>query len=206
MKYLVFILLSSCLFGQSDSLKREKHLVFEVSPSFDFSNRIVKNNVGVSVGFWYRYPIEYDARLELGGSIKYTQAKYNFVYGKNGVFYDVNSDIVDWNLGARMVKNFKIKNKNIEWISELTIDNMFFDGKNIPDTPRTKPDDPNTIVINVDVESIASFRLAQGFRFWIGDFGIMPQVSYSPYSFWYRNKIPNRFEKLSVDLIFSVKL
>lgn len=206
MKFLLFICLSISLFGQNNIKTKEKHILVELSAGSDFSKRMINKDVVFGAGLWYRFPIEENARLELGGSFKYSKAKYQFVYGKNGIVYDVTSDIADWNLGGRMVKSFRIKNTSVEWVSELTLDNMFFDGKDIEDSPPPKSAGPTTYVVVVDVESIATLRLAQGIRFWIGDFAIMPRISYSPYGLLYRNTVPTSFNKVSVDIVFAIKL
>ena len=99
--------------AQAQLTEKDQKLLFEVGISADFSSKIATRNPTIGIGAWYRYPLEADTRLELGGQFKNSAAIYKFDYGKNGIFYPVESKVTIVNLGGRMVKEFKIKNQKL---------------------------------------------------------------------------------------------
>ena len=144
--------------SKAQTTAKDQNLIFELGIISDFSSKIEHQNPAFSFGIWYQYPLDDDARLELGGNIKSGSARYNFDYGKNGTIYQVNSKVVLLDLGGRLVKEFKIRNQKIEWISELMVSNLFFDGAGIPDDPIREPINPNTKVIVNDAEAISTLQ------------------------------------------------
>ena len=194
MKYLIFLFLFSVCNSQE---KREKWMV-EFGTSMSFSNTITKTQPGVLVGFWYRYPIEDNARLELGANYRFGSGNPQFKYGKLDGIYNVETKEYVLNLGGRMVKEFRIGNQKIEWISELTFNSLFFDGKDIPDTPKPETDE-NTINIDFDVESISTLQFGQGLRIWKKNLGFGFKANYIPYQLWYKKTVPNDFNVFSTE-------
>lgn len=202
----ILFLILGVFFAKSQSTFPDQKILIELTIANDFSSRIDQQNPAFGIGFWYRHPIIDDARLELGGNFKMGEAKYHFIYGKNGNFYEVNSKGYIFNLGARMVKEFSIKNQKIEWISELTFNGLIFDGAGIPDNPIREPENENTIHIVIDAETIPSLQFGQGLRIWMGTIGFGLKASVTPYGMWYKTTIPHQFNVFSVEASLSIKL
>ncbi len=192
--------------AQTKNDLRDRKFVVEAAVGYDQSNQILKNNGAASLGFWYRFPIEDAARLELGGAFKTSSSMYQFEYGKNEVVYTIESKVYFFNMGGRLIKPFSIQNQELEWISELTFSTLFFDGKDIPDDEPIEPENPNTIQIAADVESFSTLQFGQGLRIWKGKVGFGIKVSYAPYGLWYKNKLPNQFNVLSAEASVLLKL
>lgn len=203
---LLFLFFSIVLVNAQSDVNKDYKIIFELGVVSDHSAKISKRNPVFAFGFWYRYPMETDVRLELGGNLKAGAAIYNFDYGKRGEYYQVDSKGYIMNLGARLVKELAIKNQKIEWVSELTLNTMFFDGTGIPDDPIRKPENPNTTQIVIDAESISSLQFGQGLRIWIGNIGIGAKTSFTPYRLWYKTKVPNSFNVISAEATISIKL
>lgn len=177
---------------------RKKWLI-EAGSYLNFSPAKTKKSPGVYIGYWYRYPIDENrTHAEIGGNFGYSSSLYDFNYGKRRMFYPVYSREYMVNLGARLVKEYYSGNNKIEWVTELSFHNLFFDGKGIPDEP-DREEDENTININVDTESVAALKLGQGIRFWRKNIGFGVQASYMPYRLWYKNTVPEGFNSFSVE-------
>ena len=204
MKYLLVIF--GVLFAKAQYEPVDMKLLLEVGLSTDFTKNIETQNPAFGFGIWYRHPSEHDVRLELGGNFKTGTTIYKFEYGKNGSFYDVNSKGFILNLGGRMIHDFTIKNQKLEWISELTFNNFFFDGTGIPDDPVREPINDNTIVIIVDAETISSLQFGQGLRFWSGNLGFGIKASFTPYRLWYKTTIPYQINVFSAEATLSIRL
>lgn len=202
----ILFLIMGVFFAKSQSTFPDQKILIELTIANDFSSRIDQQNPAFGIGFWYRHPIIDDARLELGGNFKMGEAKYHFIYGKNANFYEVNSIGYIFNLGARMVKEFSIKNQKLEWISELTLNSLIFDGAGIPDDPIREPENENTIHIVIDAEAISSIQFGQGIRIWKGNIGFGLKASFTPYRLLYKTTVPNRFNVFTIEAGLSVKL
>jgi len=204
---LLFIFLGMIFINaQTPNDSKNYKIIFELGIISDNSPKISKPNPAFAFGVWYRYPTETDARLELGGNLKSGAAVYNFVYGKKGNFYPVESKGYILNLGGRLIKEFSIKNQKIEWISELTFNTLFFDGTGIPDDPIREPEDNTTIQIVIDAESISTLQFGQGLRIWKRNIGLGIKTSITPYRLWYKTTVPNQFNVFSAEATLSVKL
>jgi len=192
--------------AQTPNESKNYKIIFELGIISDNSSKISKPNPAFAFGVWYRYPMETDARLELGGNLKSGAAVYNFVYGKNENFYHVESKGYILNFGGKLVKEFSVKNQKIEWVSELTLNTLFFDGTGIPDDPVREPKNENTTQIIIDAESISTLQLGQGLRIWKGNIGLGIKTSITPYRLWYKTTVPNQFNVFSAEATLSVKL
>lgn len=206
MKLLMIILGMISLKAQTKKDLRDPKFVIEAAVGYNQSRQILKNSGEVSLGFWYRYPMEDTARLELGGAIKSSSSIYQFEYGKEGVVYKIESKVYFLNLGGRLVKPFSILNQEVEWISELTFSTLFFDGKDIPNDEPRESENPDTIQIAPDVESFSTMQFGQGLRIWKGRVGFGLKAAYAPYSLWYKNKVPNQFNVFSAEASILLKL
>lgn len=204
MKYLFLILGVFFAKAQKDSIDHK--LLFELNLSTDFSPKVEKQNPLVGFGLYYRYPLQDDVRLELGGEFKTGATIYHFQYGKNGGVYDVNSKGYFLDLGGRMVKDVTVKGKKLEWISALSINTMFFDGTGIPDDPIRETDNQNTTQIIVDAEAISSLQFGQGIRFWNKNVGFGLKANFTPYRLWYKSTVPNQFNIFSIEASILLKL
>lgn len=204
MKYLFLLL--GLFFAKAQKDTVDHHLLLEIAISTDFSSKITQQNPAIGFGIWYRHPIDHDARLELGGNFRTGTAMYHFIYGKNGNFYEVNSKGYILNLGGRMVKEFTIKNQKVEWVSELTFNNLFFDGTGIPDDPIRETENENTVHIVIDAETISSIQFGQGIRIWKGNIGFGLKASFTPYRLLYKTTVPNQFNVFTIEAGLSVKL
>lgn len=206
MKFLFIFLGIIGINAQVPTKQKDENWVLEFAVISDNSSKIVKPSPAFAFGLWYRYPIEDDARLELGGNIKSGAAIYNFDYGKNGTIYFVESKGFNFNFGGRLVKEFSIKNQKVEWISELTLNTLFFDGTGIPDDPIRESVNENTTHIVIDAESISTLQFGQGLRIWKKNIGFGIKASVSPYGLWYKTTVPNQFNIFSTEAIISLKL
>lgn len=177
-----------------------KRSLIEAGCYLNFSAEKVKQSPGFYIGYWYRYPVdETKTHLEIGGNFNISNSLYDFDYGKKGLFYRVHSQEFIVNLGARLVKSYPLRNNRIEWVSELSFHNLFFDGKGIPSDEPEQNDNQNTIHIDTKLESVASLKIGQGIRFWRKNIGLGIQASYMPYQLWYRNTVPKDFNSFSVE-------
>ncbi|MGA9213428.1 hypothetical protein [Kaistella sp.] len=206
MKFLFVFLGTFAMNAQIPTEQKDHKLLFEFGIASNHSSKIAKPNPEFAFGIWYRYPVETDARLELGGNLKSGSSVYDFVYGKNGNDYSVESKGYILNLGGRLVKEFSVKNQKIEWISELTLNTLFFDGKGIPNDPIREPESENSAQIIVDAESISTLQFGQGLRIWKGNLGFGIKGSFTPYRLWYKTRIPNQFNVFSAEATVSVRL
>ena len=206
MKLLMIILGMISLKAQTKKDFRDPKFVIEAAVGYNQSRQILKNSGAVSLGFWYRYPMEDAARLELGGAIKTSPSVYQFEYGKDGVVYKIESKVYFLNLGGRLVKPFSILNQEVEWISELTFSTLFFDGKDIPNDEPRESENSGTIQIAPDVESFSTMQFGQGLRIWRGRVGLGLKAAYAPYHLWYKNKVPNQFNVFSAEASVLLKL
>ena len=98
--------------GQTKNDLRDRKFVLEAAVGYDQSNQILKNNGAASFGFWYRFPIEDAARLELGGAFKTSSSMYQFEYGKNEVVYTIESKVFFSIWVADLLNLFLSKTKN----------------------------------------------------------------------------------------------
>jgi hypothetical protein len=197
---LLFIFLGITLASaQTQTENKDYKIIFELGIISDNSSKISKPNPAIAFGFWYRYPAEMDARLELGGNLKSGATLYNFVYGKRGNYYPVEAKGYIFNLGGRLIKEFSIKNQKIEWVSELTFNTLFFDGTGIPDDPIREPENDNTTQIIIDAESISTLQFGQALRIWKGNIGFGIKASITPYRLWYKTTVPNQFNVFSAE-------
>ena len=192
--------------AQTQTESKDYKLIFELGIISDNSTRISQPNPAFAFGIWYRYPMEADARLELGGNLKSGATIYNFDYGKNGSFYKIESKAYTFSLGGRLVKQFSIKKQKIEWVSELTFNTLFVDGTGIPDDPVREPENENTTQIIIDAESISTLQFGQGLRIWKKNIGLGIKASITPYRLWYKTTVPNQFNVFSVEATISIKL
>ena len=206
MKTILLLLALLGVHAKAQNVEKDQKLMMELGINADFSPKIPTPNPAFGFGMWYRYPIQNDARLELGGNIKTGSVMYQFDYGKNGTIYQVNSKVFVFNLGGRLVKEFRIKNQNIEWISELTVSNLFFDGTGIPDDPIREPENPNTTVIVIDAESVSTLQFGQGLRIWKKNIGFGIKTSFAPYRLWYKTTVPSQFNVFSAEASIAIKL
>ncbi|WP_028121132.1 hypothetical protein [Epilithonimonas tenax] len=206
MKFLFIFLGIILANAQNQTESKDYKLIVELGIISDNSSKISKPNPAFAFGIRYRYPMEADTRLELGGNLKSGATIYNFDYGKNGSFYKIESKGYILNLGGRLVKEFSINNQKIEWISELTFNTLFVDGTGIPDDPIREPEIENTTQIIIDAESIPTLQFGQGLRIWKGNIGIGIKASITPYGLWYKTTVPNQFNVFSAEATISIKL
>lgn len=202
----LFFILLCVYFTQAQNLEKDQKLLFELGISSDFSPNSQSRNPAFNFGVWYRYPMEDYSRLELGGQLKSSNNFYKFDYGKQGSIYPVDSKLIIINLGGRMVKEFKIKNQKIDWISELTLNLLFFDGTGIPDDPVRKPENENAKTIIIDAEGFSTLQFSQGLRIWKKNLGFGLKTSFAPYRLWYKKTVPTPFNIFSVEANIAIKL
>ena len=192
--------------AQPPTERKDYKLIFELGIISDNSRKISKPNPAFAFGVWCHYPAENDTRLELGGNFKSGSTIYNFDYGKNSNYYKVESKGCIVNLGGRLVKEFSIKNQKIEWLNELTLHTLFFDGTGIPDDLIRETENENTTVIVIDAESISTLQFGQGLRIWKKNVGFGVKASFTPYRLWYKTTVPNQFNVFSAEATISLKL
>ncbi|KUJ50632.1 hypothetical protein [Chryseobacterium sp. JAH] len=203
------ILLFLCvnLSAQNVNAEKSKRSLIEVGSFLNFNKFKAKQNAGVYAGYWYRFPAdESKTHLELGTNFGYSKSLYEFNYGKNGLFYPIRSEEFIWNLGARMVKRYELRNNKIEWVSEFSLQTLFFNDGDIPkDDSQEKSDNDNTIYIDTHSASFSTLKIGQGIRFWKNNVGIGVQASYLPYRLWYKQTAPEGFNAFSAEasLIFK---
>ena len=190
MRFLFFLLSIITVNAQNRNDSINRRLLLEFTAATDFSSAITKQNGTFGFGIWYRYPMENDAILELGGNFQTGSTLYHFNYGKDGSVYQVGSKGYILNLGGRFVKNVTLKNKKVEWISELTFNTLFFDGTGIPDDPNREPTDPRTTHIVIDAEGISTLQFGQGLRVWHQNVGFGLKTNFAPYKLWYKSTVP----------------
>lgn len=179
--------------------ERKKRSLIEAGSFINFSSYKTRQNPGVYFGYWHRYPIdENKAHLELGLNFYYSNSMYDFEYGKKGQFYHIHNKEFLLNAGIRMVKEYPFRNRSIEWISELSLYNMFFNGKDIPDD-EPENTDRKTAYIHTGTESVGTLRIGQGIRFWKNNLGWGIQASCMPFTLWYKNTVPEKFNSFSVE-------
>lgn len=208
MKTTVFYVLMAMNFQAqvpTESAKGGKRSMIEAGSFMSFSSYKDKQIPGAYVGYWYRYPIdENKAHLEFGLNFYHSGSIYNFEYDKKGVFYNIHSKEFLLNIGIRMVKEYPVKDNTLEWVSELSMHNLFFNAKGIPDE-RPENTHDNTIYINTNTESVASLRVGQGIRFWKNNFGIGIQASYMPFRLFDKKAIPPAFNSFSMETSINLK-
>jgi len=208
MKTFVIILLFCLnLSAQNVNVEKTERSLIEFGSFLNFNKFKTKQNVGVYAGYWYRFPAdESRTHLELGTNFGYSKSLYEFNYGKNGLFYPIRSQEFIWNLGARMAKEYELRNNKIEWVSEFSLQTFFFNDGYIPkDETQEKSDKDNTIYIDTHSASFSTLKIGQGIRFWKDNLGIGVQASYLPYRLWYKQTAPEGFNAFSVEtsLIFK---
>lgn len=188
-----------------ETTKEEKRSMIEAGTFLSFSSYKETQTPGVYVGYWYRYPIdENKAHLEFGLDLYHSGSVYNFEYGKKGEFYPIRSKESLFNVGIRMVKEYPTRNNSIEWVSELSLHNLFFKNKDIPNDKRENLDE-NTINLDTNVQGVASLRIGQGIRFWKNNFGVGIQASYMPYRLWEKHAVPSGFNSFSLETSINFK-
>jgi len=203
MKYLLFLLVSSFLNAQ----EMEKKWIIEMGGFQSFAKQKQSNQPGVLLGIWRSSPVEENLRLELGGNFRLSSSNYNFKYKKSGQTFDIETKEYVLNLGGRMIKEFKIKNQRIEWISELSFNNIFFGGKDIPDNQENETNvNQGVIRTNFDSENLSTLQFGQGLRIWKGNIGLGVKASITPYRLWYKITVPNQFNVFSAEATISIKL
>ncbi len=203
MKYLFFLLVFSFFNAQ----EMKKKWIIEVGGFQSFSKQKQSNQPGILLGVWRSSPIEENVRLELGGNFRISSSNYNFKYKKLGETFDIETKEYVLNLGGRMIKEFKIKNQKIEWVSELSFNNIFFGGKDIPDNQQNETNE-NQVVLhtNFDSENLSTLQFGQGLRIWKGNIGFGIKASITPYKLWYKTTVPNQFNVFSTEATISIKL
>ena len=155
MKYL-FLLLAFPFFNAQELNKK---WIIEMGGFQSFSKQKQSNQPGVLLGVWRSSQVEENVRLELGGNFRLSSSNYNFKYKKSGETFDIETKEYVLNLGARMIKEFKIKNQKIEWVNELSFKNIFFGGKDIPDGQQNEAGE-NQVVLhtNFDSENLSTLQ------------------------------------------------
>lgn len=83
---------------------------------------------------------------------------------------------------------------------------MFFDVKDIPTDEPRESENPGTILIDPDIESLSTMQFGQGLRIWRDRVGFGLKDSYAPYHLWSKNKVPNQFNIFSADASILLKL
>lgn len=203
MKYLFFLLISAFLNAQ----EMQKKWTIEIGGFQTFARQKQSNQPGVLLGIWYNYPIEENLRLELGGNFRLSSSNFNLKYKKLSKTFDIETKEYVLNLGGRMIKEFKIKNQKTEWISELSFNNIFFGGKDIPDNQLNETIDNQVFILsNFDSENLSTFQFGQGLRIWEGNIGFGIKANLTPYGLLYKNTIQNQFNVFSVEATISIKL
>lgn len=189
----------------TESTKKERRSMVEAGGFLSFSSYKESQMPGVYVGYWYRFPIEENkAHLEFGLNFYHSTSRYDFEYGKNGEFYHVRSKEFLLNIGLRMVKEYPVQNNSLEWVSELSMHNLFFNGNGIPGDKPEK-DNGNTIYVDTNTMSTASLRIGQGIRFWKNNFGFGIQGSYMPFRLLQKNAVPSGFNSFSIETSIHFK-
>ncbi|WP_261511137.1 hypothetical protein [Chryseobacterium paludis] len=182
-----------------ETRKSDKRSMIEAGSFLSFSSYKERQIPGIYLGYWYRYPIdENKAHLEFGLNFYHSGSQYNFEYEKKGLFYNIRSKEFLFNVGIRMVKEYPVGNNNIEWVSELSLHNLFFNDKNISDNRKDDLSE-NTVYIDTNIEGVSSIRIGQGVRFWKNNFGLGIQVSYMPYRLWAKHTVPSGFNSFSIE-------
>ncbi|MBK1897767.1 hypothetical protein [Chryseobacterium paridis] len=183
----------------TESTKKERRSMVEAGSFLSFSSYKESQMPGVYVGYWHRFPIdENKAHLEFGLNFYHSTSIYDFDYGKNGELYHVRSKEFLLNIGLRMVKEYPVRSNSLEWVSELSMHNLFFSGNGIPGDKPEK-DNGNTIYVDTNTRSIASIRMGQGIRFWKNNFGLGIQGSYMPFRLLQKNAVPSGFNSFSIE-------
>lgn len=189
------------LSAQNTANKKSEKSLIEVGSFLNFNKFKTSHSTGFYGGYWYRFPVdETQTRLELGTNFGYSKSFYEFNYGKDGILYPIRSEEFMWNFGARMIKEYPLKNNTIEWVSELSLHNLIFDDGDIPkEEPERTSENENTIYINTNTASFSSLKIGQGIRLWKNNVGIGVQASYLPYRLWYKHTAPEGFNSFSVE-------
>lgn len=205
--FVIFLLFCLNLSAQNVNAEKTEKSLIEFGSFLNFNKYKTKQKAGAYAGYWYRFPAdESKTHLELGTNFGYSKSLYEFNYGKNGLLYPIRSEEFIWNLGARMVKGYELRNNKIEWVSEFSLQTLFFNDGDIPkDDSQEKSDKDNTIYIDTHSVSFSSLKIGQGIRFWKNNVGIGVQASYLPYRLWYKQTAPEGFNALSAEasLIFK---
>lgn len=203
MKYLFFLLVFSFFNAQ----EMKKKWIIEVGGFQSFAKQKQSNQPGILLGIWRSSPFEENVRLELGGNFRLSSSNYNFKYKKLGETFDIETKEYVLNLGGRMIKEFKIKNQKIEWVSELSFNNIFFGGKDIPDNQQNETNE-NQVVLhtNFDSENLSTIQFGQGIRIWRKNIGFGIKTNFTPYRLWYKTTVPNQFNVFSAEATISIKL
>lgn len=205
--FIIFLLFCLKLSAQNVNVEKTERSLIEFGSFLNFNKFKTKQIAGVYAGYWYRFPAdESKTHLELGTNFGYSKSLYEFNYGKNGLLYPIRSEEFIWNLGARMVKGYELRSAKIEWISEFSLQTLFFNDGDIPkDDSQEKSDKDNTIYIDTHSASFSSLKIGQGIRFWKNNVGIGVQASYLPYRLWYKQTAPEGSNALSAEasLIFK---
>lgn len=193
--------LNLSLSAQNTGLKKSEKSLIEVGSFLNFNKFKNHPSPGFYGGYWYRYLVdETRTRLEFGTNFGYSKSFYEFNYGKDGVLYPIRSEEFMWNFGARMIKEYSVKNNKIEWVTELSLHNLIFDDGDIPkEEPERTSENENTIYINTNTASFSSPKIGQGIRFWKNKAGIGVQASYLPYRLWYKQTAPEDFNSFSLE-------
>lgn len=189
------------LSAQNVELKNSEKSLIEVGTFLNFNKFKTNQSVGFYGGYWYRFPVdETQTRLEFGTNVGYSKSFYQFNYGKDGFLYPIRSEEFIWNFGARMIKEYPLKNNKIEWVSELSLHTLFFNDGDIPKDESQKPsENDNTIYVDIPTAGFSSLKVGQGLRFWKNNVGIGVQASYLPYRLWYKQTAPEGFNSFSVE-------
>lgn len=200
--FVIFLFMCLNISAQIVSTENSEKSIIEVGSFLNFNKFKTKQIAGVYAGYWYRFPAdETKTQLELGSNFGYSKSSYEFNYGKDGLLYPIRSEEFIWNLGARMVKAYHFKNIKIEWVSELSIQNLIFNEGDIPtDGPQNTDDGGDkTLYADIGGATFSSLKIGQGIRFWKNSVGIGIQASYLPYRLWYRQTAPEGFNSFSIE-------
>lgn len=201
---ILFLLLA---FPFLNAQKVNKKWIIEIGGFKSFAKQKQNSQPGVLLGIWRSSQVEENVRLELGGNFRLSSSTYNFKYKKLGETFDIETNEYVLNLGARMIKEFNIKNQKIEWVSELSFNNLFFGGKDIPHNQRNKTNENQLVLhINFDSENLSTLQLGQGLRIWKKNIGFGVKANITPYRLWYKTTISNQFNVFSPEATISIKL
>ena len=197
----IFILLGIFINAQKTDSITDRNWMLELGTFNNFSSKKTSTITGFSIGYWHRFPTKLDARLELGTGFKFSGSEYQFDYKKEDEIYAIKTKEYIFFFSARMVKPFQIKNRKLEWITELATNTIIFDGKDIPDPNWSTEEN----AIFIDIKSITVLQFGQGLRFWIDNIGITTKASCAPYKFFNKKSLNGNFDVVTAEIIISYK-
>lgn len=167
-------------------------VILSAQSNFSFKKNIVSANYyyataenfmenGVQISYFRRSKIEENIHIEYGANIYFSGNKNALVYIKYDSIYYTKTLGINFDFGLKMVKTKRIRNLQLEWTSELLFGAICFDREDIPKTEyKNSSEQENTIKTDLGIESLSTFNVGQGLRFFKKNIGAEIKVNYLP--------------------------